>query len=116
MSKKIVIFGFAEEPSCFIHALLNGLEMLDKGWDVKLIIEGMATKHVKNLNDPLKTFSPLYQMAKKKGLIEGVCRACAKKMGVIESAEEQSLSLLGEMHGHPSMARYIEQGYEILTV
>ncbi|MDH5523393.1 MAG: DsrE family protein [Desulfobulbaceae bacterium] len=116
MSKKIAIFGFAEDPSCFIHALLNGLEMQEKGWDVKLVIEGLATKHVQSLNDPLKTFAPLYQMAKKKGLIAGVCRACAKKVGVLDSVEEQGLKLLGEMHGHPSMAGYIEQGYEIITV
>jgi hypothetical protein len=52
---------------------------------------------------------------KKGGLIDCVCRACAKKMDSIDSAKEQGLHLCDEMFGHPSMARYVEEGYEIVV-
>jgi hypothetical protein len=38
-----------------------------------------------------------------------------KKMGTLESAKDQSLAFLDEMTGHPSMAGYREQGFEIVS-
>jgi hypothetical protein len=49
------------------------------------------------------------------GLVAGVCRACSQKMGTLDAAREQGLTLLDEMNGHPSMARYRSEGYEIIT-
>ncbi|EKD41135.1 MAG: hypothetical protein ACD_74C00006G0001, partial [uncultured bacterium] len=37
MEHKIAIIAFAGEPACFAHALLNGLDMQARGWEVKLI-------------------------------------------------------------------------------
>ena len=39
MEKKVAIFAFNGKPMCFVHALLNTLDMKEKGYDVKLIIE-----------------------------------------------------------------------------
>ena len=114
--EKVVIFAFVGELPCFAHALINGLDMKKRGWDVKLVIEGSATKLIKELADPLKPFAPLYQKARDAGLIDGVCRACAKLMGALAAAEEQGLTLRDELGGHPSMARYIEAGYRIIPM
>jgi hypothetical protein len=35
-------------------------------------------------------------------------------MGVLAQVEEEGLPLVDEMSGHPSMARYMAAGYEIL--
>jgi hypothetical protein len=48
-------------------------------------------------------------------LIDCVCNACAEKLGVIAAVRELNLPLCAEMKGHPSMARYVEEGYEIIT-
>ncbi|HPJ30696.1 MAG TPA: hypothetical protein PLZ42_04835 [Methanothrix sp.] len=37
-------------------------------------------------------------------------------MGSLRSAEEQGLSICDELLGHPSMARYLEAGYTVLTL
>ncbi len=114
MSKKIAIFAFNGEPMCFVHVLLNTLDMLEKGYDVKLIIEGSATRLLHDLSNPDRTFSSLYVKVKESGVIDCVCKACSAKMGSLKSAEEQSLPLCDELSGHPSVSRYLEMGYKIL--
>jgi hypothetical protein len=52
---------------------------------------------------------------KELGLIDCVCKACSAKMEALPGIEEQGLPLCGEMVGHPSLARYIEKGYTIVT-
>jgi len=115
MSKKIALVAFNGEPMCFVHVLLNALDMNEKGYDVKVVIEGSATKQVNQLLDEKDPFSNLYSEVVEKGLIDCVCLACATKMGAIEGIEKQGLPLSNEMKGHPSLVKYIEQGYELLT-
>ncbi|MFC1513267.1 cytoplasmic protein [Thermodesulfobacteriota bacterium] len=114
--EKVVIFAFVGDLPCFAHALINGLDMKKRGWDVKLVIEGSATRLLKDLADPAKPFASLFQKGRDVGLIDCVCRACAKTMGTLAAAEEQGLSLCDELGGHPSMARYSEAGYRIITM
>lgn len=113
--KKIALFAFNGEAMCFVHVLLNALDMKQRGYDVKVIIEGSATKLVEELADPTKPFANLYQKVKDQGLIDCVCKACSAKMNSLHSAMEQQLPLCDELSGHPSMAKYIEQGFEIIT-
>ena len=115
MNKKIVLVAFNGEPMCFVHVLLNALDMDKKGYDVKIIIEGSATKQVNQLLDENDPFASLYSEVREKGLIDCVCLACATKMGAIDGIEKQGLPLSNEMKGHPSLATYLEQGYELLT-
>ena len=115
MAEKVVLVAFQGEPMCFVHVLLNALDMHERGFDVKVVIEGAATKTANALNEPGAQFYGLYQEVKAAGLIDCVCKACAAKMGALPGVEAQGLPLCGEMKGHPSMARYIDAGYEIIT-
>jgi hypothetical protein len=36
-------------------------------------------------------------------------------MGTLQAARDQGLAILDEMTGHPGMARYREQGFEIVS-
>ena len=47
--KKIALFAFNGDPMCFIHVLINAVELKENGNDVALVIEGSATKLVKLL-------------------------------------------------------------------
>ena len=116
MNRKIAIFAFNGEPMCFAHAMINTLDMKEKGFEVKLIIEGNATKLARKFMDATSPFYHLYEKVREAGLIDCVCKACASKMDVLPSIEAQGLKLCGEAHGHPSMAHYITDGYEIIAV
>lgn len=113
--KKIVLFAFNGEPMCFMHVLLNAIDMNERGYEVKIVIEGSATKLVPELAKEGNPMYRLYEKAKGLDLIDGACKACSNKMGTLEAVKAQGLRLLDEMSGHPSMARYREEGYEVIT-
>ena len=113
--KKVVLFAFNGEFMCFIHVFLNALDMNKKDYDVRIVIEGAATKLIPELAIEGNPLFALYSSVKEKKLIDGVCRACSHKMGTLKDAEVQGLRLLDEMSGHPSMTNYKEQGFEIIT-
>jgi hypothetical protein len=115
MERKAVLFAFNGEPMCFVHVLLNAQDMADRGWEAAVVIEGSATKLVAELDDPDRPYGPLYQRVRERGLIAGVCKACAAKTGSLAAVEEQGLPLLADMAGHPSVAAWRELGYEVIT-
>jgi hypothetical protein len=114
--KKIALFAFNGEPMCFAHVLLNAFDLKEKGHDARIVIEGSATRLVKDLHeDESLPFAKLYEKAVAEGMVDGVCDACSKKMGSNASAVEQGLKLLGEMKGHPAVSRYLEDGFDVMT-
>jgi len=112
---KVVLFAFQGEPMCFIHVLLNALDLQAGGVEARIVIEGSAAKLVPEMAKKDSPLFNLYRKAKDQGLIDGVCRACSAKMNVTKEVEAEGLRFLDEMSGHPSMSRYLEEGFEIIT-
>lgn len=115
MKEKIALFAFNGETMCFMHALLNAVKMHEKGFEVKLVLEGTATRLIPEMAKPESPLFRLYEKAISLNLIEGACRACSAKMGTLHEAEAQGLRLLDDMAGHPSMSAYLAQGCQIIT-
>ncbi|MCI0514797.1 DsrE family protein [candidate division KSB1 bacterium] len=113
--KKLALFAFNGELMCFVHVLLNGLDLHANGYEIKIILEGAATRQAAELTDATKPFANLYAQAKELGLFDCVCQACANKMGVLDAVKAQQLPLGADLSGHPSMRQYLEKGYEIIT-
>jgi hypothetical protein len=113
---KVAIFAFRGEPLGFMHALLNAMDMRGFGFDVKLVIEGEATRLLGELESDEAPFSRLFKKASEEGILDCVCKTCSAKMGTLEKAERQGLPICSEMSGHPSMARYIDAGYKIIVL
>lgn len=113
--KKFVLFVFNGDPMCFIHVLLNALDMKSKGHEAKIIIEGSSVKLIPELVKPENPLHGLWKKCLDADLVEGVCKACSGKLGTLEAAKKQGLSLLDPMSGHPGMASYRDRGYEIIT-
>jgi hypothetical protein len=126
--RKFALFAFNGDPMCFVHVLLNALDIREKGHEVALVVEGSATKLVKLLSggEGLEEFkgenpqmygmiADLFQQVKDADMISCVCQACSNMMGALDDAKELALPLCSELKGHPSMTRYIEDGYEIIS-
>jgi hypothetical protein len=113
--KKVALVAFNGEAMCFVHVLLNALDMREKGYQVKIVVEGAAVKVVNELNAESHPFNKMYREVCDKGLIDCVCQACAAKLGALDGVKAQQLPLNNEMLGHPSLAGFMEQGYEIIT-
>ncbi len=113
--KRFALFVFNGDPICFIHVLLNALDMKAKGNEVKIIIEGSSVKLIPELVKPGNPLNGLWKKNLEANLVEGVCKACSSKLGTLEAAKEQKMTLLDDMSGHPGMAAYRDKGYEIIT-
>ncbi len=113
--KKVALFVFNGDPMCFIHVLLNALDMKEKGIDGRIVIEGAATKLLPELEKEGNPLHKLWVKVKAADLIDGVCKACANKTGTLDDAVSQGLMLLNDMSGHPSMSGYMDKGYEVIS-
>lgn len=111
--EKCVIFAFKGDMLCFMHVLLNVLDMNEQGIECKLVFEGEAVKLVQELEE---TKNPKYLELKNKGFIDCICKACSAKLGVLDVNEKTGIQMCAEMTGHPSMARYIKNGYKIIVM
>ena len=109
---KIAIFAFRGDPLCFMHVMLNALDMKARSFDVKVILEGESVKLIQAMQT---SGNKLFQKMQDQGLIDCVCKACSAKMGVLEYNQTSGIRLSDEMNGHPAMAAYLEKGYAIIT-
>lgn len=113
---KVAFVAFKGEAMCFVHVLLNALDMAQKGHDVKVIFEGAATRQIAELSNASQPFAKPYEQVKAKGLVAAVCKACATKTGSLQAAEAQGLPISAAMSGHPPLGEYVEAGYQIIAL
>ncbi|NLC95988.1 MAG: hypothetical protein GX675_00245 [Erysipelotrichaceae bacterium] len=111
--EKILFYGMTGEKMCFQHILLNALDLVADGKDVKIIFEGASVKLVPVFEEEN---NPLYKKAKEQGLIAGICLACSKVMGVYDENLKSGLVMLDDMNGHAGMKAYINQGYRCISM
>jgi hypothetical protein len=45
---KFALFAFRKEPMCFIHVLLNALQLNKFGYEVKVVLEGEELEDMAN--------------------------------------------------------------------
>jgi hypothetical protein len=112
---KFVLFAYNGESMCFVHVLLNALDMHDRGHEVKVVVEGTAAKALLEVSAEGHAFHKLYARVRDEGLFDGACKACTSKLGVLEGVRELGFELLDDMKGHPGMARFLEAGYTVIT-
>ncbi|MDA8407219.1 MAG: DsrE family protein [Deltaproteobacteria bacterium] len=112
---RVALVAFNGDQMCFVHVLLNSLDMKRKGFDVRIVIEGSTTKLLPDLVKAGNPLNGLYNQVREQGLIFAVCKACALKMNVLESIMAEGLPIADELSGHVSLADYIKEGYQIIT-
>jgi hypothetical protein len=114
-ASKTVLFAFRGDPLCFIHVLLNSIDMNGRGQQGKIVLEGESVTLVRQMAEPGHFLNQLYQKAKSLDLFEGACKACATKLEAIEAIEKEGIPLIGEMSGHPAMGEFTAKGYTVIT-
>lgn len=109
------LFAFNGDPLCFVHVLLHALDFHEKGYTVRVVLEGTSVKLVPELENSAFWLHGLWTRARQTGLIAGVCQACAQKLGTFEASKTAQLPLLADMSGHASMALFVQNGFTIIT-
>ncbi len=110
--KKYLIYAMQGEEMCFMHVLMNALDLNQAGHEVKIIFEGASVKLAPVLE---RKKHVLYVQAKEKDLIAGVCKACSSSLSVMEEVEKTGLPLLDDMNGHAGIRPFVEEGYEVIV-
>ncbi len=111
--KKILFYGMTGEKMCFQHILMNALDLSTAGEDIKIIFEGASVKLISIFEEEN---NPLYNKAKKADIIAGICLACSKVLGVYDANLKSGLPMLNDMSGHAGMKKYIENGYDVVSM
>jgi hypothetical protein len=112
---KTALFVFNGDPMCFIHVLLNALDMHAGGHEARIVLEGASVALAPALVKPEHPLSILFAKAREAGLLDGACRACSVKLGVASEIEAAGIALIGDMSGHPAMRVYMEAGWQVIT-
>jgi hypothetical protein len=100
-----------------VHALLYAVELAEAGYDVVLIFDGAGTGWANELSKPDNAFHQHYMKIKALGIVEEICDYCAISFDVKEDLPEQQRKLLvGDYEGHPSLAKWVERGYQIISL
>lgn len=110
--KKYLFYAMRGQKMCFVHVLLNAMDLHEAGHEVKIIFEGESVTLPKVFEDE---HFELYFKAKKNNLIAGVCYGCSAQLGVLEFNKNLDYPLLKDMKGHAGMKSYIDEDYEIIT-
>lgn len=110
---KVLFYAMNGDKMCFLHVLLNALDLSEGGAEVKIIFEGPSVKLPALLNEEK---NKLYLKALDSGLIAGICLACSRALGVYEANAALGLPLLDDMNGHAGMRSYVESGWEVVSI
>ena len=100
-----------------LHALLYAAELKEHGHDVVLLFDGAGTEWAEAMRtSEKKNMAQLYKRLDDLGVVEIVCDFCAGAFKVKESLVKESVPLTAEYQGHPSLAKYVDQGYQVIVL
>lgn len=123
MTRKLLFLLFSDDACHRNHALMYALELDRAGHEVRLIVEGAATKGLHELGDPSSRFAELFREAAGRGLVAGACRRAASgcatedpERKVTDMAVQNGVALLDDMQGHASIERFVSEGYELVVL
>ncbi|OIO38212.1 MAG: hypothetical protein AUJ71_03660 [Candidatus Omnitrophica bacterium CG1_02_49_16] len=101
-----------------VHALLYSRELKEHGHEVKLVFDGAGTEWASEWMSAESTdkLKPMYEELKKSGVTQIICDFCATAFKVKENLEKEKVVMTAEYQGHPSIAKWADEGYEIIVL
>jgi len=112
----LVLMAGPEMPCRMIHTFIWALDIVGRGGEAEIVLEGESPRWLLELPDPEHGRHGLYRKVKEAGLIDCVCKACAIQAQALEAAAEEGLRLVYDASGHVSLAPYMDAGYQVITV
>jgi hypothetical protein len=122
MSRKILFVVFAEDVCRQLHAFLYALDLHSKGYQTRIIVEGMATRLLADLERAPLRLQKAVADAKNAGLIAGAClQACSgcgntADRNVVDAIKARGVGFLDDMENHAGIEPFIRDGYEVIAL
>jgi len=100
------------------HALLYSKELKEHGHEVVLVFDGAGTEWVAEWTNPESTsrMSTRYAALRKSGIAEVICDFCTSAFKVKKKLQAQKVPLTGDYQGYPSIAKWVDQGYQLVIL
>jgi len=105
--------GSHESMGRVANALEFAKELKEENDDVRIIFDGAGVTFVPELADENHDANPLFKAVEDK--IDGACKYCSKAFGTINQVRKTDIPLLAEYDNHPSLRKYVTDGYQIVT-
>ena len=105
--------GSHEAMGRVANALEFAKELKEENDDVRIIFDGAGVTFVPELADENHDAHPLFKAVEDK--IDGACKFCSKAFGVINEVRKTDIPLVAEYDDHPSLRKYIKDGYQVVT-
>lgn len=101
-----------------LHALLYSKELKEHGHKVVLLFDGAGTQWAAEWSKPDSTdkLALMYRQLREEGVTQIICDFCATAFHVKSTLEENEVPLTAEYKGHPSIAKWADQGYQIIVL
>ena len=96
-----------------VNALETDKECRESGDEVALIFDGAGTRWIGELEKPDHRYHWLYEAVA--DVVPGACGYCAAAFGVKEAVEAAGVPLLEEYDRHPSLRKYLDVGFQVVT-
>ena len=83
-----------------------------------LVFDGAGTEWVEEWtnSESENKLKPMYEELRKTGITQVICDFCANAFQVKENLKTQGQTLTSEYQGHPSIAKWVDQGYQLVVL
>jgi hypothetical protein len=122
MSRKILFVLFAQDVCRQLHTFLYAGDLHRKGYETKVILEGMATRLLADLDQAPPLLQKAVADAKAAGLIAGACQqACAgcgsaEDRDIVAAVRAQGVGFLSDLDNHAGIEPFVREGYEVIAI
>jgi predicted peroxiredoxin len=122
MQRKILFVLFAEDVCRQLHTLMYASDLHRKGYQTKVIIEGMATRLLADLDKAPPRLQKAVADAQAAGLIAGACLQASTGCGsaedrnVVDAIRAQGVGFLSDLENHAGIEPFLREGYEVIAI
>lgn len=122
MPRKILFVVFAEDVCRQLHAFMYANDLHRKGYQTRIIVEGMATRLLADLEQAPPKLQKAVADAKTAGLIAGACLQAATGCGsaedrdIVDAIKARGVGFLSDLDNHAGIEPFIRDGYQIVAI
>jgi predicted peroxiredoxin len=122
MRRKILFVIFAEDVCRQLHAFMYANDLHRKGYQTRIIVEGMATCLLADLEGAPPRLQKAVADAKTAGLIAGACLQASSGCGsaedrnIVDAIKARGVGFLSDLDNHAGIEPFIRDGYEVVSI
>jgi len=122
MQPRVLFVLFADDVCRQLHAFLYVNDLHRKGYEARLIVEGMATRLLADLDQAPPRLQQAVADAKAAGLIAGACQQASTGCGspadrhIVAAIQAQGVGFLSDLENHAGIEPFLREGYQVIAI